>query len=1248
MGQPQHPPLRLAARSLQQQGHSKAVAAQHGWEAHICVPPLSSWQVLHSSLKTFRPITVRLLNYRADGTPFVNDLTVMPIVDRATNTTSHFLGILRERRIPDPQPQQHAALKQPMSETAAAAAAPRSAQPRVAVNGHPSAPSGLHAAAATGEGDPAASTSTNSGQGPIHIPTQLQEALQFDVPYPQLITERTPPYKTIHVNAAWCRQCGYRADDLIGRPYSLLLGPRPASSLIELLEQSFVSGRAVTCHAVYFTKSGLPWQAELTLSPLLDTSGTSSTYFVHLLRPSAETPAAAFNVADAEPRVQSGHASGSKSSPQSSAPNAGSPNPLFAPTGGHSVISLSGLPSVPGGHKGLAAHFTLPGTTVLHDILHDQQRLQEAALRKGGATAVVSGKKRAHEASAAAAPEASSATAAADSAASGAAADGTGAVASADAAASKSADAVSAVAPSEVAASSVGTGTTKPAKPSGEASGGKRRREAIAPSAANALGSQTLAKASRSLGLPGVLGEGSMSGISSLENASPSNDGSEYEGENGLLAQPGGQSSGGQSSPDNGDDDGAEDEAGSGSGDSGSGESGSGGSGSGSGSEKPGSHGSSLSTATTKDAPQNGNDSPPTDPPAHGKASKPSSKPSKASKGATSTGASTRVAPAKAPPAVAPAKGPGSHSSSGGSLEGLNTSASAITVLPPATSSTGPPPAAATAAALASALAAPLPRGSCGGGGASQYNEILMAQYALAAEAVAKMAGSAGMGGGLPPALANAAFNPAAALGLPAGLPPGLAAGFPAGLPPTLPNAAATAAAAQQLAAGLSPAMPPGYPALNVLAATNPGLNASLLSALSATSPFDAATAAAGGAPTSGPQMQIGAHEAQMRAAASQMSQAAMVAKTSGPALVSAPHHPSPSFATPSSFSAAAAANVLISQHAAASEGMNAAHRVQMQGGTLPKLSTSYGHPAAALDAGSAAARSSFSSAVSSSGHTNQGGSVRVPPFLTKLYTIMQDAQPDDCAGWCPDGSAFRITDPQRFADRCLPRFFKHNKLGSFQQQLLTYGFSRVPNESCLDISAIWQHPKFIAGRPELLELITRATTKPKSEVKEVKEIKDTLGSVCGRSIAKGGSDDGENGPAATEGDDKAEEFAGMQSHLARLSSSLTEMHHELRAARSYEMHVLEELVRKVDKRLGRGRAASAASSTGSGPSAASATGSASASATGSSSEGIWDGGLGSGMVPVLVPAAAVVVEQADAGAAALAALGAAATGNGD
>ena len=251
---------------------------------------------------------------------------------------------------------------------------------------------------------------------------------------------------------------------------------------------------------------------------------------------------------------------------------------------------------------------------------------------------------------------------------------------------------------------------------------------------------------------------------------------------------------------------------------------------------------------------------------------------------------------------------------------------------------------------------------------------------------------------------------------------------------------------------------------------------------------------------------------------------------------------------------------------------------------------------AAALDEGAmslAGAPSAASMAASANG-------MRVPPFLTKLYKIMQEAQPEDCCGWCADGSMFRINDPQRFADQCLPRFFKHNKLGSFQQQLLTYGFSRVPNESCLDISSVWRHPNFRAGQPQLLEQISRAAPK--------------------RSVAErdgGGRGTGND----SEMDDDREELGQMQSHLGELSKSLREMHEELRcepllmpttaathssaatpatltvracagaptcpprppapalvhsSAREYETNLIERLAERVEKRLRRSNDAAA------------------------------------------------------------------------
>ena len=253
-------------------------------------------QVLHSSLKAYRPITVRLLNYRADCTPFVNDLTVMPILDRTTHATTHFLGIMREQPLPGMlAPTPHAS--ETMNPFDAAAGVPHSGVISLATARFFATACAARATGATGDGfiggevglsnlmsgvmgggaalgglqdsllgqlmadiagSPAAAAAANSASAmsgkrghyavppALHVPTQLHEALQHDVPHPQLITERQPPYKTIHVNAAWCRQCGYRADDLIGRPYSMLLGPSPSPALVQILEHAFSSVRQVS------------------------------------------------------------------------------------------------------------------------------------------------------------------------------------------------------------------------------------------------------------------------------------------------------------------------------------------------------------------------------------------------------------------------------------------------------------------------------------------------------------------------------------------------------------------------------------------------------------------------------------------------------------------------------------------------------------------------------------------------------------------------------------------------------------------------------------------------------------------------------------------------------------------------------------------------------------------------------------------------------------------------------------------
>ena len=72
----------------------------------------------------------------------------------------------------------------------------------------------------------------------------------------------------------------------------------------------------------------------------------------------------------------------------------------------------------------------------------------------------------------------------------------------------------------------------------------------------------------------------------------------------------------------------------------------------------------------------------------------------------------------------------------------------------------------------------------------------------------------------------------------------------------------------------------------------------------------------------------------------------------------------------------------------------------------------------------------------------SQSGS-RVPPFLTKLTEILTVESPEIIA-LNAESPTFTIFDAQRFAKEVLPRYFKHNKLGSFYQQLHTYGFRRA------------------------------------------------------------------------------------------------------------------------------------------------------------------------------------------------------------
>jgi hypothetical protein len=65
-----------------------------------------------------------------------------------------------------------------------------------------------------------------------------------------------------------------------------------------------------------------------------------------------------------------------------------------------------------------------------------------------------------------------------------------------------------------------------------------------------------------------------------------------------------------------------------------------------------------------------------------------------------------------------------------------------------------------------------------------------------------------------------------------------------------------------------------------------------------------------------------------------------------------------------------------------------------------------------------------------------------VPKFLRHLYSILTHEDPS-IISWSVDGMSIQLFDVQRLEREVLPKYFKHNKLSSFQRQLNYFGFRK-------------------------------------------------------------------------------------------------------------------------------------------------------------------------------------------------------------
>lgn len=69
---------------------------------------------------------------------------------------------------------------------------------------------------------------------------------------------------------------------------------------------------------------------------------------------------------------------------------------------------------------------------------------------------------------------------------------------------------------------------------------------------------------------------------------------------------------------------------------------------------------------------------------------------------------------------------------------------------------------------------------------------------------------------------------------------------------------------------------------------------------------------------------------------------------------------------------------------------------------------------------------------------TNRRG-LKVPPFLNKVYELVNDPKTNDIISWTSDGTSFTVWDHHMFTKNILPAYFRHDNFSSFVYQLNNY-----------------------------------------------------------------------------------------------------------------------------------------------------------------------------------------------------------------
>lgn len=144
-----------------------------------------------------------------------------------------------------------------------------------------------------------------------------------------------------------------------------------------------------------------------------------------------------------------------------------------------------------------------------------------------------------------------------------------------------------------------------------------------------------------------------------------------------------------------------------------------------------------------------------------------------------------------------------------------------------------------------------------------------------------------------------------------------------------------------------------------------------------------------------------------------------------------------------------------------------------------------------------------------SKGKKSNRKSGECPIFLRKTYLMVDSCDPA-IATWSEDGETFIVKDPDGFASKVIPQYFKHNNFASFVRQLNFYGFHKIRYSDSLKIDPqleaetanFWRfhNPNFKRGRTDLLSEIRRgkgtqegAEVTPEQQSQEVTSLKKEM-----------------------------------------------------------------------------------------------------------------------------------------------------------